>query len=433
MKTVGIIAEYNPFHKGHEYQIQYAKEKLRADYTIIAMSGDFVQRGTPALFPKHLRAEMALRCGADLVLELPVSASTASAEFFAQSGVQLLDSLGVVDMLCFGSEAGEISGLMELAHLLVKEPPNYQILLKEFLSKGLSFPAARSRAILEYFKNPENFPEDDFGGVLLPLYHEISQILSAPNNILGIEYCKALIRLGSSMKPVTIRREGHGYHDTNASLGSFASATAIRKMASDISAESASDSDTFEELMTKATEFLPINISALFKKALREKEFLTEDDLDILLHYALLRESSDSMKNYLDLSPELAQRILKHRNAYQGFSQFIPLLKTKELTHTRIQRALLHLLLGIRTAPDTLPYARVLGFRKESSALLKSIKLNSRIPLITKLANASPLLDETGKLLLEETVFASNLYEALLSHKANRTFIHEYEKQIVIL
>lgn len=105
MKTVGIIAEYNPFHKGHEYQIQYVKEKLHADYTIVAMSGDFVQRGTPALFPKHLRTEMALRCGADLVLELPVSVSTASAEFFAQGGVQLLDSLGVVDMLCFGSEA----------------------------------------------------------------------------------------------------------------------------------------------------------------------------------------------------------------------------------------------------------------------------------------------------------------------------------------
>ena len=433
MKTVGIIAEYNPFHKGHEYQIQYAKEKLHADYTIVAMSGDFVQRGTPALFPKHLRTEMALRCGADLVLELPVSVSTASAEFFAQGGVQLLDSLGVVDMLCFGSEAGKISGLMELAHLLTKEPPAYQILLKEFLSKGMSFPTARSSAILEYFKNPEIFPGDDFGGVLLPPSHEISKILSEPNNILGIEYCKALIRLNSSMKPVTIQREGHGYHDTELSPGHFASATAIRKMAADINAGSKADSENTEELITKAAEYLPINIGDLFSNALETKEFLTESDLDVLLHYALLRENSESISQYLDLSPELSQRILNCRNSYQGFSQFVSLLKTRELTYTRIQRGLLHLLLGIRTAPGFLPYARVLGFRRESSPLLKAIKQNCRIPLITKLADASSLLDESGLKLLEETVFASNLYEALLSHKTGRSFLHEYQKQLVIL
>ena len=118
MKTAGIIAEYNPFHKGHEYQIRYTKEKLKADYVIVAMSGDYVQRGTS----KHARAEMALRCGADLVLEMPVSVSTASAEAFAMGGVSLLDGLGVVDMLCFGSESGEISALRELAEILVEEP-----------------------------------------------------------------------------------------------------------------------------------------------------------------------------------------------------------------------------------------------------------------------------------------------------------------------
>ena len=119
MKTAGIIAEYNPFHKGHEYQIRYTKEKLKADYVIVAMSGDYVQRGTPALISKHTRAEMALRCGADLVLEMPVSISTASAEAFTMGGVSLLDGLGVVDMLCFGSESGEISALRELAEILV--------------------------------------------------------------------------------------------------------------------------------------------------------------------------------------------------------------------------------------------------------------------------------------------------------------------------
>ena len=137
MKTAGIIAEYNPFHRGHEYQIQYTKEKLGADYVIVTMSGDYVQRGTPALISKHLRTEMALRCGADLVLEMPVSVSTASAEAFAMGGVSLLDSLSVVDMLCFGSESGEISTLQKLAEILVKEPDEYKHLLKSFLSQAM--------------------------------------------------------------------------------------------------------------------------------------------------------------------------------------------------------------------------------------------------------------------------------------------------------
>ena len=223
MKTAGIIAEYNPFHKGHEYQIRYAKEKLKADYVIVAMSGDYVQRGTPALISKHARAEMALRCGADLVLEMPVSVSTASAEAFAMGGVSLLDSLGVVDMLCFGSESGEISALKELAEILVEEPEEYKKLLKSFLSEGLTFPAARSQALTEYFKNPRNFSGDDFDGVLTPLLNEVTQILSTPNNILGIEYCKALLRLNSRIRPVTLRREGMGYHETTVPEGDSAS------------------------------------------------------------------------------------------------------------------------------------------------------------------------------------------------------------------
>jgi len=178
------------------------------------MSGDYVQRGTPALLSKHARAEMALRCGADLVLEMPVSVCTASAEAFAMGGISLLDGLGVVDILCFGSEAGEISALKELAEILVKEPEEYKILLKQFLSQGLSFPAARSQALTEYFKNPCNFNGDDFGGILTPLFNEVTQILNTPNNILGIEYCKALLRLNSPIRPVTLRRKGMGYHNT---------------------------------------------------------------------------------------------------------------------------------------------------------------------------------------------------------------------------
>lgn len=435
MKTAGIIAEYNPFHRGHEYQIQYTKQKLGADYVIVAMSGDYVQRGTPALLSKHARAEMALRCGADLVLEMPVSVCTASAEAFAMGGISLLDGLGVVDILCFGSEAGEISALKELAEILVKEPEEYKILLKQFLSQGLSFPAARSQALTEYFKNPCNFNGDDFGGILTPLFNEVTQILNTPNNILGIEYCKALLRLNSPIRPVTLRRKGMGYHNTASDLNSvsdFASASAIRELICD------SNNDNCRGYSSKnvsdiLASWIPSGAFEIFRMLLNSQEFLTEDVLDSILSYCLLQKNVSELTSFLDVSESLAQRIVNQRNLLQGFSKSASVLKTKELTQTRIQRALLHIILGIRQVPEKVPYARVLGFKKENSFLLKTIKNNSRIPVITKLADASSLLDSQAQELLKETTFASNLYESLLAQKNGRKFIHEYEKQIVII
>jgi len=436
MKTAGIIAEYNPFHKGHEYQIRYTKEKLKADYVIVAMSGDYVQRGTPALISKHVRAEMALRCGADLVLEIPVSISTASAEAFAMGGVSLLDSLGVVDMLCFGSESGEISALRELAEILVEEPEEYKKLLKSFLSEGLTFPAARSQALTEYFKNPRNFNGDDFDGVLTPLLNEVTQILNTPNNILGIEYCKALLRLNSQIRPVTIRREGMGYHETtvpdgNSTVASpdlqsptdfFASATAIRNLI-------LRDSPDPDALASQ----IPGQAFPVFQKAVNSGEFLTENSLDSILSYCLMKENVKSLSSYMDVSEDLARRIINQQNLLLSFSQSISVLKTRELTQTRIQRALLHIILNIHTAPTQIPFARVLGFRRESSELLSQIKKHSRIPLITKLADAQKLLDSEGNQILSETVFSSNLYEKLLCLKTGRKFCHQSQKQLIII
>ncbi len=436
MKTAGIIAEYNPFHKGHEYQIRYTKEKLKADYVIVAMSGDYVQRGTPALISKHVRAEMALRCGADLVLEMPVSISTASAEAFAMGGVSLLDSLGVVDMLCFGSESGEISALRELAEILVEEPKEYKKLLKSFLSEGLTFPAARSQALTEYFKNPRNFNGDDFDGVLTPLLNEVTQILNTPNNILGIEYCKALLRLNSQIRPVTIRREGMGYHETtvpdgNSTVASpdlqsptdfFASATAIRNLI-------LRDSPDPDALASQ----IPGQAFPVFQKAVNSGEFLTENSLDSILSYCLMKENVKSLSSYMDVSEDLARRIINQQNLLLSFSQSVSVLKTRELTQTRIQRALLHIILNIHTAPTQTPFARVLGFRRESSELLSQIKQHSRIPLITKLADAQNLLDSKGNQILSETVFSSNLYEKLLCLKTDKKFCHESQKQLIIL
>lgn len=436
MKTAGIIAEYNPFHKGHEYQIRYTKEKLKADYVIVAMSGDYVQRGTPALISKHARAEMALRCGADLVLEMPVSVSTASAEAFAMGGVSLLDSLGVVDMLCFGSESGEISALRELAEILAEEPEEYKKLLKSFLSEGLTFPAARSQALTEYFKNPHNFSGDDFDGVLTPLLNEVTQILNTPNNILGIEYCKALLRLNSRIRPVTIRREGMGYHETTVPEGNstvpssdlqsptdfFASATAIRNLI----LQNSPDPDALASQ-------IPEQAFPVFQKTVNSGEFLTENSLDSILSYCLMKENGKSLSSYMDVSEDLARRIINQQNLLLSFSQSVSVLKTRELTQTRIQRALLHIILNIHTAPAQIPFARVLGFRRESSELLSQIKQHSRIPLITKLADAQNLLDSEGNQILSETVFSSNLYEKLLCLKTGRKFCHESQKQLIIL
>ena len=435
MKVTGIIAEYNPFHKGHKYQIDYCKKKLNSDYVIVAMSGDYVQRGTPALLPKHVRAEMALRCGADLVLEMPVSVSTASAEAFAMGGVSMLDGLHIVDSLCFGSEYGEVSALMELAEILVEEPEEYRQLLKEFLSNGLSFPSARCQALTEYFKNPHNFTGDDFDGVLTPLLNQIVQILNSPNNILGIEYCKALLRLKSNIKPVTLKRQGMGYHETLAETdgsdrfsctdgNTFASASAIRELLK---------ATLTPETISRIASQVPDEISLLLASSLQRNGFLTEDALDPLLSYCILKENADSFCSYLDVSRDLAERIMNRSNELNGFLQAASFLKTKELTQSRIQRALLHIILGIREVPATVPYARVLGFRRESSTLLKEIKDSSSIPLITKLANANSLLDESGRSLLYETVFSSNLYEKLLCRKNGRNFVHEYQKQLVIL
>ena len=435
MKVTGIIAEYNPFHKGHKYQIDYCKKKLNSDYVIVAMSGDYVQRGTPALLPKHVRAEMALRCGADLVLEMPVSVSTASAEAFAMGGVSMLDGLHIVDSLCFGSEYGEVSALMELAEILVEEPEEYRQLLKEFLSNGLSFPSARCQALTEYFRNPHNFTGDDFDGVLTPLLNQIVQILNSPNNILGIEYCKALLRLKSNIKPVTLKRQGMGYHETLAETdgsdrfsctdgNTFASASAIRELLK---------ATLTPETISRIASQVPDEISLLLASSLQRNEFLTEDALDPLLSYCILKENADSFCSYLDVSRDLAERIMNRSNELNGFLQAASFLKTKELTQSRIQRALLHIILGIREVPATVPYARVLGFRRESSTLLKEIKDSSSIPLITKLADANSLLDESGRSFLYETVFSSNLYEKLLCQKSSRNFVHEYQKQIVIL
>lgn len=216
MKIIGIIAEYNPFHNGHAYQITTIRERTGADFVIVAMSGDFVQRGAPAILDKYARAQMALSCGADLVLELPALWATASAEHFAMAGVTLFEKMGLVDGICFGAETDNLPLLTAIADILADEPEAYRTLLASYLKTGAAFPKARASALADFVAMHEMHLTDD-----------LHEVLSSPNNILAIEYLKALRRRHSSMTPYLIRREGSGYHDT--ALAPTASATGIRE------------------------------------------------------------------------------------------------------------------------------------------------------------------------------------------------------------
>jgi predicted nucleotidyltransferase len=382
---------------------------------------------------------MALACGADLVLELPVSAATASAEFFAGSGVTLLDQLGIVDGLCFGCEDGDTPLFEQLAPILVEQPAGYQKFLREALKKGLSFPAARSRALTAYIREAH------------PTMHAeaVETFLSKPNNLLGLEYQKAMYRLGSSIRPLPLARKGSGYHEAEFQEQTFASATAIRRLllsggardeGTDCAAEPAfpfrSDalsSPAENEQTESLCSILPEAVVPLVADAMRQGSYVEESDLDLLLQYALLSNSSGDFTGYLDVSEALSNRIWKHLNQYEGFHGFAEHLKSRELTHTRIQRGLLHILLGIKKTPAEIPYARVLGFRREATPLLSLLKKESSIPLLSKLADAGPLLSPYGQELLEETTRASNIYESILTKKTGQPFRHEYQKPIVIL
>ena len=404
----GIIAEYNPFHNGHAYQIEQARLLTGCDFLVVVMSGDYVQRGAPAVFDKYTRARMALACGADLVLELPVACSCASAEFFASGAVSLLDGLGCVDFLCFGSESGDLQSLMEPARILAKESPVFQEALRRGLSLGLSFPAARKEAFRAYASNPD--------------------ILDLPNNILGIEYLKALLQRESILKPLTIKRKGQGYHDTLLDSG-FASASGIRRFLKQEEAPLSA--------LPALKESLPDPVMEVLKDTLAHTLPVWEEDFSTLLRYELLRQSASDLTRYADISPDLGRRLKNCADKFSSFSEFVALVKTKDVTYTRITRALFHILLNL-TGEDTrnsvaMPYARILGFRKDHSRILGLLKENSRIPIIPKAADYKTYLTPDLQPLFKKDLFAANLYETIAAAKQKRAFLHDLKRSPVIL
>lgn len=407
MKTVAIVAEYNPFHNGHLYQINQVREQLHADCIIVIMSGNFVQRGTPAMIDKYSRTKIALIHGADIVFELPLYYATASAELFAYGAINILNSLGTVDYLCFGSECGDVSILRKIAEILIKEPKEYSEALKNYLKSGLSYPMARNEALLDYLGQDKT----------------ISEIIKQPNNILGIEYIKALLRLNSNITPYTFKRIGSGYHDKSLE-NIFCSASAIRNFYKDIQHNSHISIEHF--VPTKVNDFLSNSYSKLFP--------ITEEDLSTLIYYRLLLETKSSLLQYLDVTSELSNRIFNELDYRANYAAFVNKFKTKQYTYTRVERALLHIVLGITTENMTLfknstdsCYARVLGFRKNAAAELKRMQKEGTCPLVNKVADAKKNLSKNAMQCLEADIMATHLYNKIVYQKFGTSIKNEYQ------
>lgn len=421
MKTVGIIAEYNPFHNGHLYQLKKAKEITGADFAVVVMSGDFTQRGTPAVFDKYTRCRLSLLAGADLCIELPVVFATASAELFAKGAVSLLSALGV-DALCFGSECGEIAPLQKIASLLFAEPPAYKEALNKALKEGLSFPSARALAVRECAH----------AGSLSGMDAAASDILGSPNNILGIEYLKALLALEKNGQhapvPYTIKREGDGYLSHTLSEESFCSAMALRK--------------GIAEENPDLLRYVPESIRQEFADTCQTKSALCADDFSGMLFYKLLSEKDACYDAYLDVSSDLSDKIRKNLASFTTFSAFCEnSLKSKDITLTRVYRSMLHILLSIKKEdlPAAAPYARILGFREASIEVFGCLS-KENIPLLSRLKDASSLLSPEALSCLSKDIFAAHLYEHVrmqhMLHKLHMQkddcpFVSEYSRPVI--
>lgn len=444
MKTIGIIAEYNPFHNGHAYQISHVKKTLGADYVVVAMSGDFVQRGAPAILDKYTRSRMALSCGADLVLELPLCFATASAEDFAMAGVTLFDRLGITDGICFGAETTNLALLNDIAALLAEEPDAYRSALSSYIKEGLTFPAARTLALTDCLCAGCNKTTD---------VSILTKLLSSPNNILAIEYLKAVKRRHSALTPFLLPREGAGYHDTSlpakalttlpakasTALPHFASATAIRQ-----ALLKTPDASGFNAL----SPVLPPAAFSLLEEAISVYPPVTENDFSQILGYLLLSGAArdkDFFSEFADCNADISRRICALISSYRNFKSFTEEIKSRDITYTRAARILTHILLSVTKddvaqakSLDYIPYLRMLGFRKDAAPLLSAIKKNADIPLISRLSDARPdaqknILSQNAFHVLEKDIFAADLYTQIRSRGSVNTFRSEYAMPIVIV
>lgn len=349
--VLGIVTEYNPFHNGHVLHLNESKKITNADFTIAIMSGNFVQRGETSIFDKWSKTEMALKQGVDLVIELPTIYAISSAENFAQGAIKILSTLGIIDYLSFGSEIGEIKALNDVAEILYREPKEFSDIIKNQLRSGLSYPKAREIAMAMYFGNSPKYTD----------------VLENPNNILGVEYLKALKKYKSPIKALTIKRNYSDYNSTTIQKG-IASATAIRTMIlNNKNIHSVVPFESYEII-----EKLMNNGEYVSSLKVFEKEII----------YILRKMPIMDIAALPDVTEGLENRIKSAANSSNTLEELINKIKSKRFTQSRIQRILLYALIGITNkdmemSRKTLPYIRVLGFNKHGKRIISSIAENN--------------------------------------------------------
>ena len=404
--VLGIIAEYNPFHNGHLYHLIESKKVTNSDYTIAVISGNFTQRGIPSIVNKWQKTKMALNNGVDLIIELPTLYSISSAENFADGAVKILNSLGIVNHISFGAETEDIKKLDLISNILYSESIEYKGLLSKELDKGLSYPKARENALITYL--------NDDG---------IKDIISSPNNILGIEYLKALKKYNSDIHPISILRNEVDHNDDNIS-NSFASSTKIRELIKNNDLEQLKyviPDEVYNILEENNKDNNIVNGLGVF-----ENEIL----------YNLRKMSIEQIAELPDVCEGLEYAIKNASNEVNSINELIDKIKSKRYIQTRIQRILLYILLDItkkdmEIAKNNIPYIRVLGFNNKGKELISEItKKNPNIKIIT---SVKKFVDENKnnslKTLLDKDILATNIYS--LKQKNNYEGNLDYKNKII--
>ena len=406
--VLGIIAEYNPFHNGHLHHLIESKKITNSDYTIAIMSGNFTQRGEVSIVDKWEKAKMAINNGIDLVIELPTIYAISSAENFASGAIKILNSLGIVDFVSFGSECNDISLLDDIANVLAYEPAQYKTLLSHELARGESFPKARENAVMMYLNDVRRF----------------ANILSSPNNILGIEYLKSLKRQKSAIQPVTIKREGSKYNDDTISSGSrYASATAIRNLC-----QSTDD-------ITPLQRFVPETTFDILEENIKKGNFVKNiSAFDKEIIYTLRKMSTTEIANLPDVSEGLEFSLKNAVNQCNSVVELLSIINTKRYTKTRLQRILLYAILGItkkdmQVSMTTIPYVRVLGFNDKGQELISEIsKHNKKLEIITSVKKfMDKKSNDNLKLMMEKDIWATDVYTLGFEYesRANLDYTHK--------
>jgi len=408
-RVLGIIAEYNPFHNGHLYQIEEAKKQTGAEYVVAIISGNFAQRGNTSLVNKWVKTEMALRNGVDIVIELPTVYSISSAENFAEGAIKILDSLKIVDTLCFGTETADFAALNNIANVLYNEPKEYVSILNHELGKGVSYPKARENALMMYLNDIKRY----------------ANILSGSNNILAIEYLKALKKLKSDMRPMSIQRKKVYYNDEKI-IDEFASSTAIRKLVA---------RQQYDELR----KVMPTSSYMLLKEEVKRGNIvidIVKFEKEIL--YNLRKMSIKEIGELQDVTEGLEYTIKNAANSCNNIIDLINIIKSKRYTQTRIQRILLYALLGItkkdvQNSKKIIPYTRVLGFNKKGREMLSDIcNINRKINIITSVKKFEDVnINKNLKEMLEKDIFATNVYT--LGYEYNSYANLDYTSKLIII